>query len=377
MDFNFTEEQTLLRNMVQSFVDDHYDFDKRMQIVTSDEGMSRDNWQQFAELGLLAAPFDEELGGLGGGALDSMIIMEEFGKGLVTEPYLPTIVLCGGLLERHANDSQKEAHLMPIIGGEKIWALAYAEAQSRFNPANVSTTAKAKGDGFVLNGQKSVVMAGPWADWLIVSARTSGSGWERGGISLFLVEKSAAGVATQDYETIDAGRACDISFENVELGADALLGPLDGGLELLERALDFGIAAMCGEAVGNMKKTYEATVEYCKTRKQFGVPIGSFQALQHRMVDMFMEYEQSVSMTYMVNLHVDDDAERAKSASGAKVQIGKAGRFIGQSAVHLHGGMGMSEELNVGHYFKRLTAIDAQLGSVDYHLKRFAAVDAA
>lgn len=377
MDFDFTEEQTLLRNMVQSFVRDNYDFDSRMAIVGSEEGMSRENWTQFAELGLLAAPFDESLGGLGGGPVDAMIIMEEFGKGLVTEPFLPTVVLCGGLLARHAGDAQKEAFLTPLIAGGKIWALAYAEPKSRFNPANVETVAKPDGEGFVLNGQKSVVGAGPWADCLIVSARTSGEGWQPGGISLFIVEKSAQGVATQDYETVDGGRAADIGFENVVLGPDALVGPLDGGLPLLEEALDYGIAAVCGEAVGAMHQAHQATVEYCKTRHQFGVPIGSFQVLQHRMVDMFVAYEQSVSLTYMVNMHVGGDAEtRSRAASGAKVQIGRAGRYVGQSAVHLHGGMGMSEELNVGHYFKRLTAIDAQFGNIDYHLKRFAEIPA-
>ena len=378
MDFDFTEEQTLLRNMVQSFVQDNYDFDSRMKIVRSETGMSRENWSQFAELGLLAAPFSESLGGLGGGAVDTMIITEEFGKGLVTEPFIPTVVLCGGLLERHGSDAQKDTHLPPLIGGEKIWALAYSEPKSRFNPANVQTTAKQDGDGFVLSGLKSVVNGGPWADYLIVSARTSGEGWQQDGISLFIVDKSADGVASEDYETIDGGRAADISFENVRLGADALLGPLDAGLPLLEEALDYGIAAICGEAIGGMHQAHQATVEYCKTRNQFGVAIGSFQALQHRMVDMFMEYEQSVSLTYMVNMHVGGDAAtRSRAASGAKVQIGKAGRYIGQSAVHLHGGMGMSEELNVGHYFKRLTAIDAQLGSIDYHLKRFASSEAA
>jgi pimeloyl-CoA dehydrogenase small subunit len=374
VDFSFTEEQTLLRNMVQSFVQDNYDFDSRMKIVRSEEGMSREIWGQFAELGLLAAPFSEEMGGLDGGPIETMVIMEELGRGLVVEPYLPTIVLCGGILSRHASDAQKEAHLPSIIGGEDVWALAYAEPQSRFNPADVLTSAKADGDGYVLNGTKAVVAAAPWASKLIVSARISGDQRDSDGIGLFIVEKSASGVSTQDYPTVDGNRASEVTLENVTVGADALIGGAGNGLALLDEALDYGIGAVCAEAIGHMKCLNDATVEYCKTRKQFGVPIGSFQVLQHRMVDMFMEYEQSVSMTYMVNMKLtESEAERKKAAAGAKVQIGKSGRFVGQEAVQLHGGMGMTEELNVGHYFKRLTVIDTQFGNVDHHLKRFAA----
>ena len=374
MDFSFTEEQTLLRNMVQSFVQDNYDFDARMKIVRSEDGMSREIWQQFAELGLLAAPFSEDLGGLDGGPIETMVIMEELGRGLVVEPYLPTVVLCGGIWNRHASKDQQETHLPSLIAGESIWALAFSEPQSRFNLADIVTSAKAEGDGYVLNGAKAVVLGGPWADKLIVSARVSGDQRERDGVSLFIVDKSANGVSTQDYPTVDGGRASEITFENVAVGADALIGEAGNGLDILEEAIDFGIGALSAEAIGHMKQLNDATVEYCKTRKQFGVAIGSFQVLQHRMVDMFMEYEQSVSMTYMVNMKLSEDASaRAKAASGAKVQIGKSGRFVGQQAVQLHGGMGMTEELNVGHYFKRLTMIDTQFGNVDHHLKRFAA----
>ena len=374
MDFSFTEEQTLLRNMVQSFVQDNYDFDARMKIVRSEDGMSREIWQQFAELGLLAAPFSEDLGGLDGGPIETMVIMEELGRGLVVEPYLPTVVLCGGILNRHASKDQQETHLPSLIAGESIWALAFSEPQSRFNLADIVTSAKAEGDGYVLNGAKAVVLGGPWADKLIVSARVSGDQRERDGVSLFIVDKSANGVSTQDYPTVDGGRASEITFENVAVGADALIGEAGNGLDILGEAIDFGIGALSAEAIGHMKQLNDATAEYCKTRKQFGVAIGSFQVLQHRMVDMFMEYEQSVSMTYMVNMKLSEDASaRAKAASGAKVQIGKSGRFVGQQAVQLHGGMGMTEELNVGHYFKRLTMIDTQFGNVDHHLKRFAA----
>ena len=374
MDFSFTEEQTLLRNMVQSFVQDNYDFDARMKIVRSDEGMSREIWQQFAELGLLAAPFSEDLGGLDGGPIETMVIMEELGRGLVVEPYLPTVVLCGGILSRHGSAAQQQGLLPGLIAGEDIWALAYSESQSRFNLADVRTSAKADGDGYVLNGAKAVVIGAPWANKLIVSARLSGDQFDRDGLGLFIVDKAAAGVSTQDYQTVDGSRASEITLENVAVSADALIGDAGNGFAVLEEAIDFGIGAVCAEAIGHMKMLNDATVEYCKTRKQFGVPIGSFQVLQHRMVDMFMEYEQSVSMTYMVNMKLAEaESERRKAAAGAKVQIGKSGRFVGQEAVQLHGGMGMTEELSVGHYFKRLTMIDIQFGNVDHHLKRFAA----
>lgn len=372
MDFSFTEEQTLLRNMVQGFLQDKYDFETRRKIVSSDEGWRKDYWQEWAELGLLAAPFSEEQGGLGGGAIDTMVIMEEFGRALVVEPYMETVVLAGGFLREGASEAQQAAHIPGIVAGENVWAVAYAEPQGRYNLADLVTTAKADGDGFVLNGYKAVVLGGPWADKLIVTARTSGGQRDSEGVSVFIVDKSAAGVSARDYPTVDGRRASEITFENVKLGADALIGEVGKGLPLVEKVIDQGIGALCAEAVGGMKELNDATVEYCKTRKQFGVPIGKFQVLQHRMVDMFMSYEQSVSMTYMVNMKMDEgDVERTKAASGAKVQIGKAGRFVGQQAVQLHGGMGMTDELNVGHYFKRLTMMDTLFGNVDHHLKRF------
>lgn len=372
MDFSFTEEQTLLRNMVQGFLQDKYDFETRRKIVASDEGWNKDFWQEWAELGLLAAPFSEEQGGMGGGAIDTMVIMEEFGRALVIEPYMETVVLAGGFLREGASAAQQAAHIPGIVAGENVWAVAYAEPQGRYNLADLVTTAKADGDGFVLNGYKAVVLGGPWADKLIVTARTSGGQRDSDGVSVFIVDKSAAGVSARDYPTVDGRRASEITFENVKLGADALIGKAGKGLPLVEKVIDQGIGALCAEAVGGMKELNDATVEYCKTRKQFGVPIGKFQVLQHRMVDMFMAYEQSVSMTYMVNMKMDEsNVERTKAASGAKVQIGKAGRFVGQQAVQLHGGMGMTDELNVGHYFKRLTMMDTLFGNVDHHLKRF------
>lgn len=372
MDFSFTEEQTLLRNSVQSFLQDKYDFDTRRKIAASADGWSRELWQQFAELGLLAAPFSEEQGGLGGTAIETMIVMEEFGRSLVIEPFLETVVIAGGFLRQAGTPAQQEAHIPGIIGGETVWAFAYAEPQGRYNLADLTTTAKADGDGFVINGYKCVVLAAPWADKLIVSARTGGGQRDADGVSLFIVDKNAAGVSTRDYPTVDGRRASEVTLENVKVGADAVIGEVGKALPLIEMVTDQAIAALSAEAIGGMKELNEATVEYCKTRKQFGVPIGSFQVLQHRMVDMFMAYEQSVSMTYMVALKIEEDeAERRKAASGAKVQIGKAGRYVGQQAVQLHGGMGMTDELNVGHYFKRLTMIDTQFGNVDHHLARY------
>ncbi len=372
MDFSFTEEQTLLRNTVQSLLSDKYDFDTRRKVAKSADGWRPEIWAQFAELGLLAAPFSEEMGGLGGGAIETMIVMEEFGRHLVIEPYLETVVIAGGFLREGGSAAQQEAHIPGIVGGETVWAFAYAEPQGRYNLADLTTTAKKDGSGYVINGYKAVVLGAPWAQKLIVTARTSGGQRDRDGVSVFIVDKSAAGVSTRDYPTVDGRRASEITFENVKVDADALIGAEGKGLPLVEKITDQAIAALSAEAIGCMKELNTATVEYCKTRKQFGVPIGKFQVLQHRMVDMFMAYEQSVSMTYMVNLKLDEgDAERTKAAAGAKVQIGKAGRFVGQQAVQLHGGMGMTDELNVGHYFKRLTMIDTQFGNIDYQLKRY------
>ncbi len=372
MDFSFTEEQTLLRNSVQGLLAAKYDFDTRRKIVKSADGMSKEVWAQFAEMGLLAAPFSEEQGGFGGGAIETMIVLEEMGRNLVVEPYVETVVIAGGFLREGSSADQQAAHIPGIVDGSTIWAFAYAEPQGRYNLADLVTTAKKDGAGYTINGYKAVVLGAPWAQKLIVTARTSGGQRDRDGVSVFIVDKNAAGVSTRDYPTVDGRRASEITFENVKVGADALIGAEGKGLPLVEKITDQAIAAISAEAVGCMGELNKATVEYCKTRKQFGVPIGKFQVLQHRMVDMFMAYEQSVSMTYMVNLKLEEnEAERIKAAAGAKVQIGKAGRFVGQQAVQLHGGMGMTDELNVGHYFKRLTMIDTQFGNVDHQLKRY------
>ncbi len=371
MDFSFTEEQSMLRDTVAAYLADHYDFDKRRAVVSKEPGWRPDVWKAFAEeLGILGAPFSEELGGLGGGPIENMVVMEEFGKALVVEPYLATVVIGGGFL-KHSGHSGAAELIGGIIEGKTIFAFAQAEPQSRYNLAAVATTARKDGAGWVLNGHKAVVVGAPFATHLIVTARTAGGERDAQGISVFLVDKSAKGVTTRDYPTVDGNRASEVYFENVSLGADALIGPADNGLPLVEKVVDEAIAATCAEACGVLRKLHENTLEYTKQRKQFGVPISSFQVLQHRMVDMFIQVEQSISMTYMANIKVTDDAERAKAVSAAKVQIGKACKFVGQNAIQLHGGMGMTDEMAVGHYFKRATMIESAFGSVDHHLGRY------
>jgi pimeloyl-CoA dehydrogenase small subunit len=375
MDFSYTEEQTLLRNSVSKYLADNYKFDAWRKFTRSDTGRDPAHWKQFAELGLLAAPFAEDYGGLGGGAFDVQVIMEEFGKALVVEPYVPTVVIGGGFVRHGGTEAQKSEWLGKIAGGETMIAFAFAEPKGRYNLADLSTTAKKQGGNYILNGQKAVVIGAPWADTLVVTARTAGGQRDRAGISVFLVDKKAKGVTLRDYPTVDSLRASEVTFENVEVPAANLIGTADNGLPLIEQVTDEAIAAICAEATGGMKVLVDATVEYSKTRKQFGVPIGKFQALQHRMVDMFVAYEQAASITLMVTLKLgESETERAKAASAAKVTIGKSGRFVGQQSVQIHGGIGMTDELNVGHYFKRLTMIDTLFGSTDHHLKRYAAL---
>ncbi|MEZ5557195.1 MAG: acyl-CoA dehydrogenase family protein [Pseudomonadales bacterium] len=376
MDFSFSEEQTLLRDSVERFVQNDYAFEARQKIVRQEQGFSSENWKTFAELGWLGVSFPESDGGFGGGAIETMLLMEQFGRGLVVEPYVPTVVLAGGALKIAGSRAQKERWLPGIMDGSVQGALAYAEPQGRFNLADLTTTAKRDGGSWVLNGYKAVVLNGPAADLLVVSARTGGGQRDTGGVSLFLVPASAAGISRRDYPTVDALRASEITFDNVRLDADALLGRQGRGLAVLEQVVDEGILAIGSEAVGCMEVLYKATVEYCKTREQFGQPIGKFQVLQHRMVDMFMEHEQAKSLMYMAAMRMDEGygPEAQKAVSAFKVQVGKSGRFVGQNAVQLHGGMGMTDELNIGHYFKRLTTVDTLFGNVDFHLKRFGAL---
>ena len=375
MDIQYTEEQELLRSSVQRLLRDQYDFDARRKIVASEEGFSRKRWEAFAELGLLAAPFSEEVGGLGGGSLSTMIIMQEFGRHLVVEPFVETIVVAGSLIEQTGSEKQKRAFLPDIIAGKKIWALAWTEKASRFDLAKVTTTAHREGKDYVLNGEKSAVIAAPWADYLIVSARASGQRHDRGGVSLFVVDRRAANLHLQSFKTIDGRRAAQISLGGVR---GQLLGKEGEGVAALEACRDHAIGALCAEAVGAMGELNSVTLEYSKTRKQFGTTIGSFQVLQHRMVDMFIAHQEALSLMQHLNLSLSaDDAGLSRLASGAKSKIGYAGRFIADQAVQLHGGMGMTDELNVGHFFKRISSINIQFGDPAYHVLRYAQLDAA
>lgn len=376
MDFSFSEEQSLLADSVERFLQNEYPFEARQKLVSSEAGFSTANWRTFAELGWLGIPFAEEDGGFGGSAVDVMILMEQFGKGLVVEPYLASVVLVGGILKTAASKDQKAAWLSGIVDGTRQAAFAFAEPQGRFNLADLTTQASRTGTGFQLSGYKCVVLNGPAADFLVVSARTGGGQRDLDGISLFIVPADTVGVSRRDYPTVDAFRASEITFDAVSLDESALLGEFGTAYPIIEQVIDEAIVALGSEAVGCMEVLYKATVEYCKTREQFGQPIGKFQVLQHRMVDMFMEHEQSKSLMYMAAMRMDEGytAAAKKAVSAFKVQVGKSGRFVGQSAVQLHGGMGMTDELSVGHYFKRLTMIDTLFGNVDFHLKRFGAL---
>jgi alkylation response protein AidB-like acyl-CoA dehydrogenase len=371
MDFSFTEEQNLLRDSVKKFVEKSYTWDRRKALLESEAGFSRENWASFAELGWTALPFSEADGGIGGKAVDTMIVLEELGKGLVLEPFIATVVFAGGILRRSGDNNEKSRakHIEKLIGGESVFAVAFAEAGSRFDLFHVETTAKPK--GYVLQGRKLAVIAGNTADTLIVSARTSGNTRDRDGITLFAIDGKQSGVQRLNYRTVDGLHAANITLEGVTVGPENVIGTVGQGLALLEGASDETIVALGAEAVGIMQVMFEQTVAFTKERKQFGVAIGSFQVLQHRMVDMYMEYEQAKSMVYMATMAQDSGQSLAKAASALKVQLGRSGRQIGQAAIQNHGGMGMTEELAISHYFKRITMIDMFLGNSDYHLDRY------
>lgn len=372
MDFNFSEEQRLLRDSLASFLADKYDAEARRKAIGTEAGWRPEIWRGLAQdVGLLGASLPEDLGGLGGGPVDTLVVMQELGRALVVEPYLETVVIGAGLLKRVDSDVARDA-VGKIIEGELITALAWGEPTSRFDPADVSTTAKRDGAGWRLDGRKAVVVGAPWASKLLVTARTAGSQRDKGGVSLFLVDKDAAGVTTRDYPTVDGRRASEIVFDGVKLDGSALLGAQDLALADLEAVLDEARAALCAEALGVMSELVRQTIDYTKQRKQFGVPIAQFQVLQHRMVDMFIQQEQSVSMTYMATLKLDLPAtERARAVSAAKAYVGRACTQVGQWAVQTHGGIGLTEELALSHYFKRASMIEQALGTADYHLRRY------
>ena len=375
MDFSLSEEQQLLKDSITQFVDKDYLFDVRQKNIKSELGYSSDFWKTFADLGWLGMPFSEADGGYDGGPIDLMVIMESLGRGLVVEPYIPNVVLAGGLISRLGNEEQKTNFLPKIISGEIQMSLAFAEPQSRFNLSDVITTAKTDGENYILDGYKAVVMNGPSSDTLIVVARTSGSQLDEKGLSLFLVDPSAKGVSLRNYSNVDGSKASEVTLEGVEVSTSSLLGDEGNIYSVLEEVIDLATLAISAEAVGIMEKMNEITLEYTKTREQFGETLSSFQALQHRMVDTFMAYEQTKSLLLMCAAKLTDKADDAtKAVSALKYQVGIAAKQVGEESVQLHGGMGVTDETNIGHFFKRLTTIRAIFGNTDYHLKRYSAL---
>ena len=373
MDFTYNEIQTMLADSVGKFIANEYDFDTRQSYAESDKGYSDDVWSMFAELGWTAVPFSEEDGGFGGGPADVMVLMQSLAPGLVVEPYLANIVLAGGVLGRVANDAQKERWLQPVIGGELQATLAFNEPQSRYDLTSVTTTATQEGDDWVLNGAKGLVPNGGTADLIIVPARTSGDKVDEDGITLFAIDANTKGISRDAYATVDGLRAAEISLSDVRVGPDTVLGDVGRGFAALDASIDDATLAICAEAVGIMQVLKDKTVEYSKQRKQFGVPIGSFQELQHRMVDMLMACEQAQSLlmwSVMERAARGDDCKRA--VSSIKYLIGTAGKKLAEDAVQIHGGMGVTWDLDVAHFFKRLTTIGTLFGNADWHLDKLA-----
>ncbi|MDH3747927.1 MAG: acyl-CoA dehydrogenase family protein [Gammaproteobacteria bacterium] len=374
MNFSLDDTQTMLADSIEKFIENDYDFESRQKYSGSDTGFSIDVWKMFAELGWTAVPFSEDDGGFGGSPIDVMIMMQRFGRALIVEPYLANIILSGGILRRAANAEQRERWLHPIIAGDLHASLAFVEPQGRYDLANIATTASAEGDGWILDGRKGYVLNGRNAELLLVPARTSGAQSDADGITLFAIDASTDGVSIDDYPTVDGHQAAEIVLDDVRVDSEAVIGNVDAGFAALDATIDDATLAVCAEAVGIMQVLKDKTVEYAKNRIQFGVPIGSFQALQHRMVDMLTDCEQSQSLLMwatMVNAAGQSDAKRAISA--IKYKIGTTGRKVGEEAVQIHGGMGVSWELDIAHYFKRLVTIGQIFGNADWHLDKLAA----
>jgi len=369
MDFSLNEVQMMLADSIEKFVSNDYTFEARQKSAGHAIGYSTDVWQTFAELGWTAVPFSEEDGGFDGGPIDMMVVMERLGRGLIVEPYLANVVLAGGVLKRAANATQKSNWLTPMISGELQATLAFVEPQARYDIANIATTATRDGDAWTLNGKKAYVLNGGNAEMILIPARTSGEQNDKSGITLFAVPAGTAGLSIRDYETVDGQRAAEVSLQNVQISAQNVIGDIDAGFEVLQAAIADGILAVCAEAIGIMTVLTEKTIEYTKSRVQFGVPISSFQALQHRMVEMYTACEQSRSLLIWAAMTVADNSyESAQAIHALKYQIGKAGTLVGEEAVQIHGGMGVTWELDVAHYFKRLTAITIMFGNADWHL---------
>lgn len=373
MNFDLSEEQQLLKDSVERFVNDNYDLDTRQSLSKNPAGFSDTYWQTMAELGWLGVTVPEAQGGFGGNQADTMVLMEAFGQGLVLEPFFATAVL-GTRAVISGGNADLQSRLLPdVVSGSCRLGLAYAEEQSRFDLEDVITRATAQDSGFVITGHKSMVQHGGSADQLVVSTRTSGGQRDENGITLFLVDTKAEGVTVDSFPTVDGQQASEVTFENVFVHADNMLGELDRGFTLLQDIAIDGILALAAEAVGAMEILYKDTVAYTQEREQFDHSLADFQVLQHRMVDMFMEYEQCKSMLYRATLEVVQNGREAmRTVHALKYMVGKVGTFIGENAVQLHGGMGVTEELRIGHYFKRLLVIDAQFGNSDHHLSCFA-----
>ena len=372
MNFELSDEQRMIQQNVERFVEDNYDLNTRVALSSKSPGFSTEYWQSMAELGWLGLPFEEEDGGFGGNQIDVLVVMEQFGRGLVLEPYLASIVMGGGALKRGGSEALKREMLPGVIEGSLQLAFAYAEMQSRFDLDDVMTSARKEGENFILNGQKSMVQNAETADQIVVTARTSGGQVDQQGITLFLIAADAEGLTRDNFPTVDGLRASEITLENVCVGPERILGKVDQGFNILQSVANDAMLALGAEAVGAMEVLYKDTVDYTQQREQFDHPLSEFQVLQHRMVDMFMEYEQCKSLLYRATMETIQDPEAAQRTIHALMHlIGKSGLFIAENAVQLHGGMGMTEELRIGHYFKRLLAIDATFGNADYHLQKF------
>jgi pimeloyl-CoA dehydrogenase small subunit len=374
MDFDLTDEQRLLSDSIGRLMADTYGFEKRRALLRAPEGYSTALWARYAELGLLGLPFAEDFGGFGGGAVEVMLVMQAFGRALALEPYLSTVVLSGTALRLAGSRDQQEALLPLVAEGSLKLAFAHGERQARYDLTDVTTTATASAGGYVLEGGKSVVLHGDSADKLVVSARTAGGGGEAAGVSLFLVDATANGVARRGYALRDGTRAAEISLSGVTVGAGDLLGARDAAFPVIARVVEAGIAAMCAEAVGAMESMQAMTLDYLRTRQQFGKPIGENQALQHRAAEMLVALENARGMAMLAAMMVDepDDAERERNIAMAKVGVGQAGRFVSQQAIQLHGGIGMTEEYAVGHFFRRVMVIEHLFGDTAHHLNRLA-----
>lgn len=371
LNFDLSPEQLLMKEAAERYLRDAYSFDARRRVLASDDGISREVWRRMGEFGWLGLPLSEAAGGLGGSPIDIMVLAEAMGRALVVEPWLASVLLAGRLVDRLGTAEQKRRVLQPLIAGEAFLGFAHLEADARFELADVRTSARRQGGDWGLDGTKTLALAAPLAEWLVVSARTAGASADPDGISLFLLRREAPGVSMRPYRSVDGHRAADLVFSSVAVPDDQLLGVAGGAFAAIERVVDEAVTALCAEAVGAMERANEITLEYLKTREQFGQKIGKFQALQHRMVDLFMEAELSRSIMIGATLKLHEGTDDAKEMiSAAKARIGKAGKFVGTQGVQLHGGMGMTQEYPVGHYYRRLLAIETMFGNTAFHRAR-------